>query len=218
MSSLFVRRTALALTRRQFVAPTTITRPFTSSLFRSSDKHAASGQIHDHPKHLEPQHLDLDTPGRLVPFEEVHGEADLLPPGAERGTIPTDLEQATGLERLEILGKMQGVDIFDMKPLDASRRGTLDDPIMVRSFGDEQYLGCTGYPADSHDVKWLTISRLRPVERCIECGGVYKMEYVGPPDDDSHGHHDEWPEIRDGKKNFGEKPNFADFLKPEYLR
>ena len=47
-----------------------------------------------------------------------------MPPGAQPGTIPTDLEQATGLERLEILGKMQGVDIFDMAPLDASRKGT----------------------------------------------------------------------------------------------
>lgn len=45
-------------------------------------------------------------------------------PGAAPGTVPTDLDQATGLERLEILGKMQGVDIFDMKPLDASRKGT----------------------------------------------------------------------------------------------
>ena len=47
-----------------------------------------------------------------------------MPAGAQPGTIPTDLEQATGLERLEILGKMQGVDIFDMSPLDASRKGT----------------------------------------------------------------------------------------------
>jgi hypothetical protein len=38
--------------------------------------------------------------------------------------VPTDLEQATGLERFEILGKMQGIDVFDMKPLDASRKGT----------------------------------------------------------------------------------------------
>ena len=49
---------------------------------------------------------------------------DLLPPGAEPGTMPTDENQATGLERLEILGKMQGVDVFDMRPLDASRKGT----------------------------------------------------------------------------------------------
>jgi len=49
---------------------------------------------------------------------------DLLPPGAQPGTVPTDIEQATGLERLEILGKMQGIDIFDMRPLDSSRVGT----------------------------------------------------------------------------------------------
>lgn len=53
---------------------------------------------------------------------------DLLPPGAEPGTVPTDLEQATGLERLEILGKMQGIDIFDMRPLDSSRLGKFPSP------------------------------------------------------------------------------------------
>lgn len=56
---------------------------------------------------------------------EVKTEQDLIGPGAAVGTVPTDLEQATGLERLEILGKMQGIDIFDMKPLDASRKGTV---------------------------------------------------------------------------------------------
>lgn len=59
----------------------------------------------------------------LVNNLEVKGSDDLLAPGAKPGTIPTDYEQATGLERLEILGKMQGVDIFDMRPLDASRKG-----------------------------------------------------------------------------------------------
>jgi cytochrome c oxidase subunit 5b len=55
---------------------------------------------------------------------EIQSEEDLIPPGAPVGVVPSDLEQATGLERLEILGKMEGVDIFDMKPLDASRKGT----------------------------------------------------------------------------------------------
>jgi hypothetical protein len=54
---------------------------------------------------------------------EVHSEADLLPPGAPEGTIPTDYNQSTGLERLEILGKMQGIDIFDMRPLPSDRVG-----------------------------------------------------------------------------------------------
>ena len=48
---------------------------------------------------------------------------DLRPAGAAPGTIPSDLDQATGLDRFEILGKMQGVDVFDLKPLDASRKG-----------------------------------------------------------------------------------------------
>jgi cytochrome c oxidase subunit Vb len=54
---------------------------------------------------------------------EIKTEDDLRGPGAAPGTVPTDLEQSTGLERLEILGKMEGVDIFDMRPLDASRTG-----------------------------------------------------------------------------------------------
>ncbi|KAI9672311.1 MAG: Cytochrome c oxidase subunit 4 [Caeruleum heppii] len=143
---------------------------------------------------------------KIKKFDEIQTEADLLPPGAAPGTVPTDVEHATGLERLEILGKMQGVDIFDMKPLDSSRLGTLDNPIVVKSFGDEQYAGCTGFPADSHVVWWLVMSRDRPVERCPECGNTLKMEYVGPPDDEHHGHHDEYQEPK----------TMADFIKPAY--
>ena len=58
---------------------------------------------------------------------EIHTEQDLLPPGAKPGTVPTDLEQATGLERLELIGKMEGYDVFDMRPLDASRKGMSSD-------------------------------------------------------------------------------------------
>lgn len=120
---------------------------------------------------------------------EIKTEEDLLPPGAAPGEVATDYNQATGLERLEILGKIEGIDIFDMKPLDASRRGTLDNPIVLQSFGKERYLGCTGCPADSHTTIWLTISKDRPIERCPECGSVYKMEYVGA-EEEHHGHDD----------------------------
>jgi cytochrome c oxidase subunit 5b len=63
------------------------------------------------------------TGGQLTSVAEIKAEEDLIGPGARLGTVPTDIEQATGLERLEILGKMEGVDIFDMRPLDASRLG-----------------------------------------------------------------------------------------------
>jgi hypothetical protein len=88
---------------------------------------------------------------------EIKEAGDLLGPGAEPGTVPTDLEQSTGLERLEILGKMEGVDVFDMRPLDSSRIGTMDNPILVRSAGEEQFAGCTGSPAGSHNVIWLGV-------------------------------------------------------------
>lgn len=134
---------------------------------------------------------------KIDPFScaEIKTESDLLGPGAAPGTIPTDLEQATGLERLEILGKMQGIDIFDMKPLPSDRVGasleqhslggfnpldqlcwkskkkitmadcwrwigTFEDPIVVRSAGDEIQCGCTGCPSDSHDVRWVVVSLL----------------------------------------------------------
>ncbi|KAG8627173.1 hypothetical protein KVT40_004656 [Elsinoe batatas] len=208
MSTLFLRRSALAVTRRTIIRPA-VARPFSSSIARfeaRKDKDASP------------------SPGEkskyMKPFEEIESESDLMPPGAPRGVVPTDLEQATGLERLEILGKMQGVDIFDMRPLDASRKGTLDNPITVKSFGDEQYVGCTGCPADSHVVIWLTCSRERPVERCPECGSVYKMEYVGPQEDahghghgehghDDHGHHDD-------HHAYEEPKTMADFIRPEY--
>lgn len=139
---------------------------------------------------------------------------------------------------------MQGVDIFDMRPLDASRKGnskphilyhsrqqgnrlgdlltlgkqtkykgTLEDPIIVKSFGDEQYIGCTGCPADSHVVIWLVTSRERPAQRCPECGSNYQMEYVGPQDDGhghdhGHGAHDEHV--------YEEPKTMADFVKPAY--
>lgn len=51
------------------------------------------------------------------------------------------------------------------------------------------------------------MSRKRPVERCHECGSVYKMEYVGPADD-PHAHHDH--------HGYEEPKTFADYVKPEY--
>lgn len=65
---------------------------------------------------------------------EVKSEDDLIPPGAKPGTIPTDYLQATGLERLELIGKMQGIDIFDMRPLDASRKGTCTEFLLLARY------------------------------------------------------------------------------------
>ncbi|KAI0017549.1 cytochrome c oxidase subunit VB [Xylariomycetidae sp. FL0641] len=190
---MFLQRSAVVAARRAAVAPA-LRRGFVAS--------AICRDV----KNVEPH----ESIGRKIKkFDEIKTDEDLIGPGAAPGTVPTDLEQSTGLERLEILGKMEGVDIFDMRPLDSSRKGTPENPIPVKSAGDEQYAGCTGSPADSHVVTWLGMSRERPMERCPECGSVYKMEYVGPQDDGhGHGHdHHHGPE---------EPKTFADFVKPEY--
>ncbi|KAH8790137.1 subunit IV of cytochrome c oxidase [Hyaloscypha finlandica] len=195
---MFLQRSAFAAARRAAVSPI-IKRSITNSFVRREAAPTSSSNA-----------------GKIKKFEEIKDETDLIGPGAAVGTVPTDLEQATGLERFEILGKMQGIDVFDMKPLDASRKGTLENPIIVKSAGDEQYAGCTGYPADSHVTIWLTMSRDRPIERCPECGNVLKMDYVGPTEDphahDSHGH----DAHGDGHHNYEEPKNFADFVRPEY--
>ncbi|RYO81255.1 hypothetical protein DL766_000271 [Monosporascus sp. MC13-8B] len=187
---MFLQRSAAAVARRAAVSPV-VRRSFVASAIRRGAKN------------VEP-HATVSQ--KIKSFHEIKAEEDLIGPGAAPGTVPTDLEQSTGLERLEILGKMEGVDIFDMRPLDSSRKGTVDNPIMVKSAGEEQYVGCTGSPADSHVVIWLGMSRERPMERCPECGSVYKMEYVGPQDDHhGHGHH-----------GYEEPKTFANFVKPEY--
>ncbi|KIE01636.1 subunit IV of cytochrome c oxidase, partial [Metarhizium majus ARSEF 297] len=200
---MFLQRSAIAAARRAAVSPV-IARSFTTSFVR---REAAKGPTTPSEQAAALAGTTQKKVGDYKVLNNIKTEEDLFGPGARPGTVPTDLEQATGLERLEILGKMEGVDIFDMRPLDASRKGTMENPIMVRSAGDEQYAGCTGSPADSHVVTWLGLSKERPIERCPECGSVYKMEYVGPEDDHHHHHH---------APEFEEPKTFADFVKPEY--
>ncbi|EJT45869.1 cytochrome c oxidase polypeptide iv, precursor [Trichosporon asahii var. asahii CBS 2479] len=97
-------------------------------------------------------------------------------------------QQATGIERFELMGKVQGVDVFDMKPLEADRIGTLADPIEVLSYYPVRQVGCTGFPADSHDTLWIDVTAEKKHARCTECGSVYTLKYE-PHDTLSHGHH-----------------------------
>jgi cytochrome c oxidase subunit 5b len=47
--------------------------------------------------------------------------------GAKPGEIPTDESQSTGLDRVQVLGLLEGVDVFGLEPSDSSRIGTLAD-------------------------------------------------------------------------------------------
>lgn len=90
--------------------------------------------------------------------------------GTQAGEVPTDESQSTGLERFELLGKLQGVDVFDLKPLESDRVGTKKEPIMVQSLYPSRIIGCTGSPAGSHDTTWVHLKREHEFHRCPECG------------------------------------------------
>lgn len=62
-----------------------------------------------------------------------HPSPQLLGEGGKTGETPTDINQSTGLERLQTLGFLEGIDVFDSQPLDSSRIGTLDNPVLVYS-------------------------------------------------------------------------------------
>ncbi|KAF8588235.1 COX5B-domain-containing protein [Ramaria rubella] len=123
------------------------------------------------------------TPTRL---SESAGPPLIYGPGAPAGAVPSDEQQATGLERLQLLGRMEGIDVFNMKKPDTSRKGTMADPILIPSFSKLRQVGCTGYPEEEeHRVLWIN---LRPGKkgRCKQCGNVFALDYQGEEDD---GHH-----------------------------
>ncbi|CAK9782579.1 cytochrome c oxidase polypeptide IV [Cutaneotrichosporon oleaginosum] len=117
------------------------------------------------------------------------GPPQLLGDGVKPGEVPTDRQQATGIERFELIGKAEGVDVFDLTPLEADRLGTLDNPIEVFSYYPERHVGCTGFPADSHDTIWLHVTKELKNHRCPECGSVYTLKFEPNADYEAHAHH-----------------------------
>ena len=115
----------------------------------------------------------------------------IVGPGAPTGTIASDFEQAVGLERLEILGRLAGRTIFSSsEPLRHPRgeevRGTLLDPILVESLAasdaNEQeaarIVGCSGHPRGSHEIGFFWVRSARECTRCPECGQAFKLKLL----------------------------------------
>mmetsp|Transcript_6144 Transcript_6144/g.6080 ORF Transcript_6144/g.6080 Transcript_6144/m.6080 type:complete len:156 (+) Transcript_6144:46-513(+) len=121
-----------------------------------------------------------------VNLSEVTGpDGSLIGPGAKEGTIPTDLDQATGLERFEILGKMEGIDVFDMENPVFEGSGSMKDPYLVPTYMGYRYVGCKGKGGDDHKPYWMKVEEGKP-GRCWQCGNVYAAKYLGEP---GHQHH-----------------------------
>ncbi|GES89507.1 cytochrome c oxidase subunit 5b [Rhizophagus clarus] len=81
-------------------------------------------------------------------------------PGAKPGTVADDIDQATGVERAELLSKLEGKDIYDLSPLKIVAMGTKKEPVMVKSVDPVRFVGCTGFPVDTHDTVWLVKTKV----------------------------------------------------------
>jgi len=53
---------------------------------------------------------------------------------SEASHVVTDIEQTTGLERLQLPGQLHGVDVFNMGPLLITKPGTVEDPTLVPAY------------------------------------------------------------------------------------
>ncbi|XP_058964044.1 cytochrome c oxidase subunit 5B, mitochondrial-like [Pocillopora verrucosa] len=105
------------------------------------------------------------------------------------GGIPTDAEQATGLEKKEYDALAAGIDDpFNMKPYEGPP-GTKDKPLEVLSMFDERIIGCICEP-EATSIVWNKL-HLNEVTRC-ECGHFFVLRRGNPIKiemDHGPGHH-----------------------------
>lgn len=88
------------------------------------------------------------------------------------GTIPTDLEQATGVERKELEAILSGnPDPFDLS-IKKGVPGTKEAPTLVPSMYDERIVGCV-CEEDSTSINWMVLKKGEAI-RCA-CGNVFQL-------------------------------------------
>eukprot|EP01115_Flamella_aegyptia_P006161 TRINITY_DN25940_c0_g1_i1.p1 TRINITY_DN25940_c0_g1~~TRINITY_DN25940_c0_g1_i1.p1 ORF type:complete len:147 (+),score=69.52 TRINITY_DN25940_c0_g1_i1:25-465(+) len=64
--------------------------------------------------------------------------------------------------------------------------GTLQHPVIVKSYYDSRIVGCLGSKEHEHDLLWHEVKAGKPTV-CLECGQVFALEKVA--ESGSHGHH-----------------------------
>ncbi|KAJ8250431.1 hypothetical protein COCON_G00223530 [Conger conger] len=108
---------------------------------------------------------------RLVSFKPSMRAPALRAMGTLQG-IPTDEEQATGLERHTMQGLKKGQDPYSiLKP--KHYEGTKDDPHIVPCIGTKRLVGCL-CEEDNTQIVWFWLHEGNP-QRCPSCGAHYKM-------------------------------------------
>uniref|UniRef100_A0A3Q4B138 Cytochrome c oxidase subunit 5B, mitochondrial n=1 Tax=Mola mola TaxID=94237 RepID=A0A3Q4B138_MOLML len=86
--------------------------------------------------------------------------------------IPTDEEQATGLERRALQALKHGKDPYSMlKPKEYA--GTKEDPHIVPCIGTKRLVGCL-CEEDNTAIVWFWLHEGN-AQRCPSCGSHYKL-------------------------------------------
>ncbi|XP_018429016.1 PREDICTED: cytochrome c oxidase subunit 5B, mitochondrial [Nanorana parkeri] len=88
------------------------------------------------------------------------------------GGIPSDEEQATGLERKILQALKRGEDPYNILPK-SGPAGTKENPHLVPSINKQRIVGCV-CEEDNSAVIWFWIHE-GEVNRCPECGSHYKL-------------------------------------------
>ncbi|CAL8279820.1 cytochrome c oxidase subunit 5B, mitochondrial [Gadus morhua] len=92
--------------------------------------------------------------------------------GMAAGGIPTDEEQATGLEKVIMTAAKEGADPYNlMRPKEYA--GSKADPHMVPSITDKRIVGCV-CEEDNTAVVWFWLHQGEP-QRCPSCGAHYQL-------------------------------------------
>ncbi|KAI3361871.1 hypothetical protein L3Q82_002195 [Scortum barcoo] len=103
--------------------------------------------------------------------------APAVVPGLSRGMaaggIPTDEEQATGLEKIIMKAMKEGTDPYSMmKPKEYA--GSKTDPHLVPSITNKRIVGCV-CEEDNTAVVWFWLHQ-GEAQRCPSCGSHYKLD------------------------------------------
>ncbi|CAL9682460.1 unnamed protein product [Knipowitschia caucasica] len=88
------------------------------------------------------------------------------------GGIPSDKDQATGLEKVIMRAMEEGTDPYSMmKPKEYA--GSKSDPHLVPSISNKRIVGCV-CDEDNTAVIWFWLHEGEP-QRCPSCGAHYKL-------------------------------------------
>ena len=101
---------------------------------------------------------------------------------ANDGGIAKNEDQATGLEREEVLAELDGKDYFEGQLV--APFGTKESPVVVQSIFAERIVGCPGHcdqgdTTNFNEVQWFTVKEGSPYV-CPDCNQYFTLERIQP--------------------------------------